>query len=73
MQFRGHSKDTLATLLLTRFTELKALEVGEGFLALLSVSPTHFKTGCEPTTGTQPCPFRRPKPGFRACSLLHRS
>jgi hypothetical protein len=32
MQFQGRSKDTLATLLLTRFTDLKTLELGDGFL-----------------------------------------
>lgn len=31
-QFRGRSKDALATLVLTRFTNLTSLELGDGFL-----------------------------------------
>lgn len=31
-QFRGRVKDALATLVLTRFTQLKTLELGDGFL-----------------------------------------
>ncbi|KAF2710913.1 hypothetical protein K504DRAFT_500850 [Pleomassaria siparia CBS 279.74] len=31
-QFRGRSKDALATLVLTRFTQLTTLEIGDGFL-----------------------------------------
>ncbi|KAF2688656.1 hypothetical protein K458DRAFT_384837 [Lentithecium fluviatile CBS 122367] len=31
-QFRGRNKDALATLVLTRFTELRTLDLGDGFL-----------------------------------------